>query len=73
VHDGIVPLIQVHGYSGEWVIENRFTLWRDCELGKDDAVYFHGKAFLLLSADGKRGFGTQIGQAAEEQYRQLVL
>lgn len=57
-----LDVLQVHRYSGEWEVENRFSRWKDYELGVHDTVYFHGKAFLLLSVDGKKGFGTQIGK-----------
>jgi len=56
------PSYRVHGYSGFWDVENRFSRWRDYELGADDTVYWHGKTFLLLSADGKKGSGTQTGK-----------
>ena len=59
--DGIPPL-QVHGYSGEWEAKTSFSHWRGIELGENDTVYFDGRTFLLFSADGKKGSGTQIGQ-----------
>ncbi len=63
VLSGIVPPIQVHGYSGEWAIENKFERWKGHLLKEMNAtVYFHGKAFILLSVDGQRGSGTQIGK-----------
>lgn len=60
--DGIPPISRVHGYSGRWEVENRFSRWRDCELGVNDEVYFHGTTFLLLPVDGEKGSGTQTGQ-----------
>jgi hypothetical protein len=59
--DGIPPISRVHGYSGKWRVQNRFSLWRDIELGENDTVYFDGTAFLLISVDGERGSGTQTG------------
>lgn len=55
-------IYRVHGYSGVWEVENRFSRWKDYELGKNDTVYFHGTTFLLLSADGEKGSGTQTGK-----------
>ena len=54
--------IQVHGYSGRWEVENRFSRWKDYELTANDLVYFHGITFLLFSIDGTKGFGTQTGK-----------
>jgi len=56
------PGYRVHGYSGLWDVENRFSRWRDYKLGVNDTVYWHGKTFLLISADGKKGSGTQTGK-----------
>ena len=61
-HDELPPIVQVHEYSGDWEIETFFELWRGVRLGKGDQVYFQGKAFLLIEADGKRGCGTQNGK-----------
>ena len=59
---GIVPIYQVHGYSGTWNVQNRFSLWHGIELGDKDTVSFDGKTFLHLRADGQEGYGNQIGQ-----------
>ena len=56
------PVHRVHEYSGAWDVENRFSRWRDYELGVNDTVYWHGKTFLLLSSDGKKGSGIQVGK-----------
>jgi hypothetical protein len=56
------PAYRVHEYSGLWDVENRFSRWRDHELGVNDTVYWHGKTFLLLPVDGKKGAGTQTGK-----------
>jgi hypothetical protein len=58
----IPPISQVHGYSGRWRIQNRFSLWRNIELGENDRVFFEGTAFLLLPVDGEKGSGTQTGK-----------
>jgi hypothetical protein len=60
--DGIPAISQVHGYSGTWNIESRFSLWRGVELQNEDKVSFEGKAFLVLQADAERGSGVQVGQ-----------
>lgn len=60
--EGISPVSQVHGYSGTWNVESRFSLWRGTEIQPDDKVYFEGKAFLVLQADGERGSGIQVGK-----------
>jgi predicted nucleotide-binding protein with TIR-like domain len=59
--DGIPPISRVHGYSGKWRVQNRFSRWRDIELGENDTVYFDGTAFLLISVDGEKGSGTHTG------------
>jgi hypothetical protein len=56
------PGYRVHGYSGVWEVEIRFSRWRGYELRGNDTVYFHGKTFLLLSADGRKGSGTESGK-----------
>jgi hypothetical protein len=53
---------RVHEYSGVWEVETRFSRWRGYELGLNDTVYFHGKTFVVLSADGKKGAGTESGK-----------
>jgi len=58
---GISPVSRVHGYSGRWKIQNRFSRWRDIELGENDTVYFDGTAFLLIQVAGEKGYGTQTG------------
>jgi hypothetical protein len=59
--DGISPISQVHGYSGKWKVQNRFSRWRDIELGENNTVYFEGTASLLIPVDGEKGYGTQTG------------
>jgi hypothetical protein len=60
---GEVPATyRVHGYSGTWEVKSQFSRWRDRDLGETDLVTFHGTTFLLLTADGQRGFGTQAGE-----------
>ena len=58
----IPPVSQVHGYSGTWNVESRFSLWRGGEVKPPDKVYFDGKTFLVLQDDGERGSGVQIGK-----------
>lgn len=57
----ISPVSQVHGYSGTWNVESRFSRWRGRELELHDKVYFDGKTFLVLQNDGEKGSGIQIG------------
>jgi len=60
---GVSPTSQVHGYSGTWSVQNRFTLWHGISLVPNvDKVTFDGKALLHLRSDGQQGYGTQIGQ-----------
>lgn len=59
--DGTPPISQVHGYSGTWQVQTRFSLWRGIKMRKNDDVYFDGKTFLVLSVDGESGSGIQIG------------
>jgi len=59
--DGIPAMSQVHGYSGTWNVEARFSLWRGVELKPGDKVFWEGKAFLVLQSDGERGSGIQVG------------
>ena len=58
----IAPVSQVHGYSGTWNVESRFSRWRGVELKPHDKVYFDGQTFLVLQPDGERGSGVQIGK-----------
>jgi len=58
----IPPLSQVHGYSGTWNVESRFSLWRGVKVKRPDKVYFDGKTFLVLQDDGEKGSGVQIGK-----------
>jgi hypothetical protein len=59
---GISPISQVHGYSGTWSVQNKFSKWHGITLGPNDKVTFDGKALLTLRNDGEQGSGTQIGQ-----------
>jgi hypothetical protein len=60
--DGIPPISQVHGYSGEWTIRNHFSRWRDIDLQENDTVYFQGTTFLLIPVNGEGGYGSQTGK-----------
>jgi hypothetical protein len=53
---------QAHEYSGTWEAENVFSRCRGYDLGVNDTVYWQGKMFLLISADGKKGAGTGSGK-----------
>lgn len=53
---------RVHRYSGTWQVENSFSRWRGEEITGSDTVYWHGKSFLFLTPDGKRGSGVQVGK-----------
>jgi hypothetical protein len=57
-----IPAIsQVHGYSGTWTVETRFSMWRGVELKPPDKVSWEGKSFLVLQDGGERGSGIQVG------------
>ena len=62
--DGIPSMVRIHRYSGEWKITTNFLKWQDQLVKRDhgDRVVFDGSMFLLLSADGQRGSGAQIGE-----------
>jgi hypothetical protein len=60
--EGVPQLGAFHEYSGEWKVENHFTRWKGLKLGANATVYWHGRMFLLLSADGKKGSGAQSGK-----------
>lgn len=59
--EGLPPLMRVHGYSGEWKINTEFKKWQGRQSGPYERI-LQGSMFLLLSRDGKRGSGTQIGK-----------
>lgn len=59
---GIPPTGYIHGYSGEWKILTKFSKWQDRPVTGTNKVEFEGSMFLLLSADGQSGYGTQIGE-----------
>jgi hypothetical protein len=58
---GIPAISQVHGYSGTWNVESRFSRWRGVEIKGGDKVFWEGKAFLVLQDNGERGSGVQVG------------
>jgi hypothetical protein len=68
---GIPAIHRVHGYSGTWYVQNRFSLWHGLKLGPDDEVFWEGKTLLRLREDGEEGYGIQIGQLKVElgQYK----
>ena len=68
---GIPPMRRVHGYSGTWDVQNRFSLWHGIELRDNDTVFWDGKTLVSLRDDGEEGYGTQIGQlkVTLDQYR----
>jgi hypothetical protein len=59
---GIPPMSRLHGYSGTWDVQNRFSLWHGLEVGASDRVTWDGKTLLRIGDDGKEGYGMQIGQ-----------
>ena len=59
---GIPPMRRVHGYSGTWDVQNRFSLWHGIELGPNDQVFWDGKTFLRIREDGEEGQGFQVGK-----------
>src|SRR5262249_30092560 len=58
---GTSPIMQSHGYSGWWGIENRFDLWRGLRIERPDSFYFHGSAILSIPPDGQGGTGIMYG------------
>jgi hypothetical protein len=58
---GTLPIIQSHGYSGRWSIENRFDLWRGFPVEQPDSIYFHGIAILSIPPSGRGGTGIMYG------------
>jgi len=58
---GIPAISQVHGYSGTWNVESKFSLWRGLSVKGQDKIFWEGKAFLVLQEGGERGFGIQVG------------
>jgi len=55
-------ICQVHGYSGTWKVDNKFSWWRGVEIQERDAVYFNGECYLVLPWDGTDGSGVQVGE-----------
>ncbi len=58
-----VPLTQLlHGYSGRWLVESNFKVWRyrDMTLSNDDYSQFTGTLDLLIPHNGNGGFGTLL-------------
>lgn len=53
--DGIRPISRVHGYSGVWTVQNRFSLWHGIEIKLPDKASFDGKTLLYLPDDGETG------------------
>jgi len=66
-----IPGRRVHGYSGIWDVQNRFSLWHDIQVNPPDKVHWNGQTLVRLREDGKQGYGMQIGQLKVElgQYR----
>lgn len=58
---GISPVMQSHGYSGRWRIDNRFDRWRGLPVEHPDSIYFHGLAVLAIPPDGQGGTGIMYG------------
>jgi len=56
----IPAIVQVHGYSGTWNVKSTFSRWRGEDV-RGEEVFFNGKTFLMLRADGLDGSGIQIG------------
>jgi hypothetical protein len=59
---GIPPMRRVHGYSGIWEVQNRFSLWHGIKVVEPDEVSWDGKTILRIQDDGENGYGSQIGQ-----------
>jgi hypothetical protein len=73
---GIPSMRRVHGYSGAWDVQNRFSTWHGIKVGRNkrnNLVSWDGKAFLHIRDDGQEGYGTQIGQLKVKlgQYRAI--
>ena len=58
---GTSPIMQSHGYSGWWRIDNRFDLWRSLPIKHPDSISFHGFAILSIPPDGQGGTGIMYG------------
>ena len=58
---GTSPVMQSHGYSGWWRIDNRFDLWRGLPIEHPDLISFHGTAILSIPPGGQGGTGIMYG------------
>jgi len=58
---GTSPVMQSHGYSGSWRIDNRFDLWRGLPIEHPDLISFHGTAILSIPPGGQGGTGIMYG------------
>ena len=58
---GTSPVVQSHGYSGWWRIDNRFGLWSGHPVKYPDSIYFHGSAVLSIPPSGQGGTGIMYG------------
>ena len=58
---GIPSMRRVHGYSGTWEVQNRFSVWHGITVEKPDLVSWDGKTLLRIQDDGEKGYGSQIG------------
>ncbi len=68
---GIPAMRRVHGYSGIWEVQNKFTLWHGIPVTPPDSVSWEGKTLLRISDSGQEGYGSQIGllKVTFHQYR----
>lgn len=54
--------LTVHKYSGTWIAQNSFNLWRHKPIREPDTVSFNGKTLLVIPPNGEGGSGVQIGK-----------
>lgn len=58
---GVAPTQRVHGYSGVWHVQDRFSLWHGVPVEPPELVTWEGTTLLSIPASGQGGVGSQIG------------
>jgi hypothetical protein len=59
----IPPVVQLHGYSGTWRIETRFSIWRGIPVSSPNEVFWYGSTSLFIPPSGRAGKGIMYGSA----------
>ena len=59
--EGFPAVVQCHGYSGRWSVENRFELWRGLRIDDPDSIFYRGVATIEIPPDGRGGTGIMYG------------